>query len=52
MAHVKFERPVKIYYTVAELRDCTGACHAYADNTQRTIVTRSFGRHRVFGGGW
>jgi hypothetical protein len=52
MAHVKFERPVKIYYTVAELRDCTGACHTYADNTQRTIVTRSFGRHRAFGGGW
>ena len=52
IAHVKFERPVKIYYTVAELRDCTGACHTYADNTQRTIVTRSFGRHRVFGGGW
>ena len=52
MAHVKFERPVKIYYTVAELRDCTGACHTYADNRQRIIVTRSFGRHRVFGGGW
>jgi hypothetical protein len=52
MAHVKFERPVKIYYRVAELRDCTGACHTDADNTQRTVVTRSFGRHRAFGGGW
>jgi hypothetical protein len=52
MAHVKFTRPVKIYYTVAELRDCTGSCHTYADNTQRTIVTRNFSRHRAFGGGW
>lgn len=51
-AHVKFERPVKVYYTVAELRDCTGACHTYADSTQRTIVTRSVSRHRPLGGGW
>jgi hypothetical protein len=50
--HVKFERPVKVYYTVAELRDCTGSCHTYADNTQRTIVARNFSRHRAFGGGW
>jgi hypothetical protein len=52
MAHVKFERPVKVYYTVAELRDCTGSCHTYADSTQRTIVARNFMRHRAFGGGW
>jgi Cytochrome c7 and related cytochrome c len=52
MPHVKFERPVKVYYTVAELRDCTGSCHTYADSTQRTIVTRNFSRHRAFGGGW
>jgi hypothetical protein len=50
--HVKFERPVKMYYTVAELRDCTGSCHTYADNTQRTIVARNFSRHRPMGGGW
>jgi hypothetical protein len=52
MAHVKYERPVKVYYTVAELRDCTGSCHTYADNTQRSIVTRNFTRHRPLGGGW
>ncbi len=52
MAHVKFTRPVKVYYTVSELRDCTGACHTYADSTMRTIVTRSFSRHRALGGGW
>lgn len=52
MAHVKFERPVKVYYTVSELRDCSGSCHTYADSTQRTIVTRNFGVHRALGGGW
>jgi len=52
MAHVKFERPIKVYYTVAELRDCTGSCHTYADSTQRAIVTRNFSVHRAFGGGW
>jgi hypothetical protein len=52
MAHIKFERPAKVYYTVSDLRDCAAACHTYADGTQRTIVTRSFSRHRAFGGGW
>jgi hypothetical protein len=52
MSHPKFERPVKVYYTIAELRDCTGACHTFADNTQRTILTRRSGVHRPAGGGW
>lgn len=52
MSHVKFLRPVKFYYTAAELRDCTGACHTSADNTQRNIVTRNFAVHRALGGGW
>jgi hypothetical protein len=52
MAHVKFMRPAKVYYTVSELRDCTSSCHTYADSTMRTIVTRSFSRHRAIGGGW
>jgi hypothetical protein len=51
-SHPKFEKPVKVYYTIAELRDCTGACHIYADNTQRTILTRQSGLHRSIGGGW
>jgi Cytochrome c3 len=51
-SHPKLERPVKVYYTVAELRDCTGACHIYSDYTQRTILTRQSGRHRSAGGGW
>jgi hypothetical protein len=52
MSHPKFERPVKVYYTITELRDCAGACHVYADNTQRTILTRRSGMHRAIGGGW
>jgi hypothetical protein len=52
MQHVKFERPVRMYYTVAELRDCTGSCHVYADSTMRTVVQRNFSQHRTLGGGW
>jgi hypothetical protein len=52
MSHPKFQKPVTVYYTVAELRDCRGACHIYADNTQRTIVTRRSGVHQSMGGGW
>jgi hypothetical protein len=51
-SHLKFERPVKVYYTIAELRDCKGACHVFADNTQRVILTRRFGLHQAMGGGW
>ena len=52
MSHLKFERPVNVYYTVMELKDCAGACHIYTDNTQRTIMTRRNGVHRAIGGGW
>jgi hypothetical protein len=52
MSHPKFTRPMTVYYTVNELRDCTGACHVYADSTQRTIVTHRFGEHRANRGGW
>jgi len=52
MPHVKFQRPVTMYYTVAELRDCSGACHIYADSTMRTISSRRSGQHRPNRGGW
>jgi hypothetical protein len=52
MQHVKFQRPVRVYYTVSELRDCTGSCHTYTDSTMRTIAQRNFSRHRAFGGTW
>jgi hypothetical protein len=51
-SHPKFQRPVKVYYTIAELRDCTGACHIFTDNTQRTILSRQSGLHRSARGGW
>jgi hypothetical protein len=51
-SHTKSMRPVPIYYTIAELRDCTGACHLFADNTQRAILTRRLGVHRSMQGGW
>jgi hypothetical protein len=50
--HPKFQRPMTVYYTVSELRDCTGACHIYADATMRTILTRRFSEHRANRGGW
>jgi hypothetical protein len=52
LSHLKFRRPATIYYTVAELRDCAGACHTFADSTQRVVLTRGFGAHRAIGGGW
>jgi predicted CXXCH cytochrome family protein len=51
-AHQKFVRPAIVNYTVMELRDCTGACHLYTDNTQRTVQTRRSGEHRANRGGW
>jgi hypothetical protein len=50
--HPKFLKPIAVYYSVAELRNCTGSCHTYADNTLRTIRTRHFGEHRANRGGW
>jgi len=50
--HIKSLKPVPMLYTVAELRDCTGACHTYADRTFTTVLTRRLKAHRVNGGGW
>jgi hypothetical protein len=52
MSHPKFQKPMSVNYTVAELRDCSGACHVYGDNTMRTIITRRSGQHRAIQGGW
>jgi hypothetical protein len=51
-SHPKFMRPAAVYYTITELRDCTGACHIFTDNTQKAILTRRFGVHRSMQGGW
>lgn len=44
--HKKTEDPSTIYYTVTELKDCTGSCHLYEDNTFTTIKKSRSGEHR------
>jgi len=36
-----------VRYTVAELRDCTGACHEYTDATLSKIKNNNSSHHRV-----
>ena len=50
-AHRKVDSP-RVNYTVSELRDCTGACHTYTDNTLTTIKNSRTGHHRVSQGSW
>jgi hypothetical protein len=52
MQHVKFEKPVRTYYALSELNDCTGSCHVYADSTTRKVVQHNTSRHRPGRGGW
>jgi hypothetical protein len=51
-SHPKVLKPVPIFYTAAELKDCTGACHIYADRTTTIIQTNRTRMHRANGGGW
>ncbi|MCC7200910.1 MAG: cytochrome C, partial [Gammaproteobacteria bacterium] len=47
-AHKKYTSPTTVFYTVAELKNCSGACHVYKDSTLTTITTRRNGpEHRV-----
>lgn len=49
-AHKKHENP-DAFYTVGELRDCTGACHMYTDSSLTTIkVPRPGPEHRISDG--
>jgi hypothetical protein len=50
-AHKKVDGPT-IFYTVSELRDCTGACHQYTDATFSTIEKTRNGEHRPNRGDW
>jgi hypothetical protein len=46
-AHKKYENP-DAFYSVSELRDCTGSCHLYTDSSMTTIKERRSGpEHRV-----
>jgi hypothetical protein len=47
--HEKSESP-KVYYSVSELRDCTGSCHVYADSTFEEIRRSRSREHRVGAG--
>jgi hypothetical protein len=48
--HKKYENP-DVRYSVAELRDCTGACHVYTDATLTTIEKNRPGpEHRISDG--
>jgi hypothetical protein len=51
-AHPKFLAPRPTPYAINELKDCSGACHLYTDNTLRTIKERRQSRHRAGGGGF
>ncbi|NQZ11164.1 MAG: hypothetical protein HRT35_28765, partial [Algicola sp.] len=47
--HKKTKNP-RIYYTVSELSDCSGACHEYTDSTFTTIKKTRYGEHKVSDG--
>jgi len=49
--HKKTDSP-ETFYTVGELRDCTGSCHIYQDATLTTIATMRSGEHRVNAAEW
>jgi hypothetical protein len=49
--HKKVDSPA-IFYTVSELRDCSGSCHMYRDATFSVIVKSRSGQHRPTDGGF
>jgi hypothetical protein len=51
-SHKKTTSPTTILYTVAELRNCSGSCHEYTDNTFTTIKTNRSSKHRPTDGGF
>jgi len=48
-AHKKVDSP-RILYTVGELKNCSGSCHEYTNNTFTTIKRTRTGEHRSTGG--
>jgi hypothetical protein len=50
--HKKTNVPTRILYTVGELKDCSGSCHEYTDNTFTTILKTRSGKHSASKGGW
>jgi hypothetical protein len=51
--HKKTTSPTTVYYTVAELKNCSGACHEYSNNTYTTISRNRPGpQHKSTDGGF
>lgn len=50
-AHKKVDSPT-LLYTVSELRNCSGSCHLYKDNTFTTIIKSRTGEHSSTDGGF
>jgi succinate dehydrogenase/fumarate reductase cytochrome b subunit len=50
-AHTKVSSP-KLLYTVAELKDCSGACHQYTNSSMTTVSKSRTGQHRPTSGGF
>jgi hypothetical protein len=48
-AHKKVDNP-PIYYTVTELKDCSGSCHLYTNATFTVVKQSRTGRHMSTGG--
>jgi hypothetical protein len=44
-SHKKTEVPSTVYYTVAELKDCSGSCHLYTNNTFTAILSNRTSKH-------
>ena len=51
-SHKKTETPTTILYSVAELKNCSGSCHLYNDNTFTTIKVLRNSKHRSTDGGF
>jgi hypothetical protein len=49
--HKKQENP-DAFYTVSELRDCSGACHIYTDSTHTQIKEARPSNHRSSDNDW
>lgn len=50
--HTKTNSPSTVLYTVAELKNCNGACHIYTNNTFTVVKTNRTGQHRATDGGF
>jgi hypothetical protein len=51
-SHLKTGQPEDAFYPLVELKDCTGACHVYTNNTFSVIQQPRTGHHRSNAGGW